>query len=117
MNKERAEIELGLLLKKAKNSISNELDNCFDWIDDETRKAKKLLDQIEKIQRQMPAIDAKLFNESRDCCDDLQTWIKRLQGHRESMLKNDQKIVVQTLDEMGSMNDGFKRSRNILFTK
>lgn len=115
--KERAEKEMQQLIAKTRKSIVNELDSCIDWIDGEKKKAKKLLEQIEKIQRQWPGIDAKLFNDSRDCCDDLRQWIKRLDEHRKSVLNNDDRLVVNTLDELGRANEGFQRSRKILFYK
>ncbi|OTF80430.1 hypothetical protein BLA29_010109 [Euroglyphus maynei] len=115
--KERAENEMRQLIVKTRKLIVNEMDSCVDWIDDEKKKAKKLLEQIEKIQRQWQGIDAKLFNDSRDCCDELRQWIKHLDEHRKGLLNNDDRMVVNTLDELGRANEGFQRSRKILFFK
>ena len=115
--KERIENEMKQLILKAKKLIAEELDSCVDWIDDEKKKSKKLLEQLEKLQRQYPDIDGKIFNESRDCCDELRQFQKRLDEYRKSILNNDDRMVVNTLDELGRANEGFQRSRKILFYK
>lgn len=117
MSVEKAERDLRQLIAKARKAMASELDTCVDWIDEESSKAKKIFEQIEKILRQSPGIDSKLFNETRDICDDLKNWIQTLTDHRNSVLNNEQRIMVQTLDELGAMNDGFKRNRKILFNK
>ncbi|XP_075679138.1 uncharacterized protein LOC113791422 isoform X2 [Dermatophagoides pteronyssinus] len=108
--KERIENEMKQLILKAKKLIAEELDSCVDWIDDEKKKSKKLLEQLEKLQRQYPDIDGKIFNESRDCCDELRQFQKRLDEYRKSILNNDDRMVVNTLDELGRANEGFQRS-------
>ncbi|KAH9416999.1 hypothetical protein DERP_011728 [Dermatophagoides pteronyssinus] len=115
--KERIENEMKQLILKAKKLIAEEFDSCVDWIDDEKKKSKKLLEQLEKLQRQYPDIDGKIFNESRDCCDELRQFQKRLDEYRKSILNNDDRMVVNTLDELGRANEGFQRSRKILFYK
>ena len=62
--KERIENEMKQLILKAKKLIAEELDSCVDWIDDEKKKSKKLLEQLEKLQRQYPDIDGKIFNDN-----------------------------------------------------
>ena len=100
------ERELNDLIWKAKQLIHIDINDNnknftkdYDWIEQNIQETAKLLKQIETLQQKnmaiiihsyMSIIDTKLFNESRDCCEQLQNWSKLLLEHRKRLQNDDQ---------------------------
>ncbi|XP_027194881.2 uncharacterized protein LOC113789528 [Dermatophagoides pteronyssinus] len=116
------ERELKNLILKAKKLIQNNADDDlpkdFDWIKQNIDSTEKLLKQIESIQQKnVSIIDTKLFNESRDCCEQLKNWSKLLLEHRKRIQNDDQKQMVQQLDQFSQQSNSFNITRKYFFNK
>ena len=75
-----------------------EFETCSQWIDREINRARKQQEQIERLQNH-PSITARLFNESRDCCDQIHSYIERLRFFRVALAANKKKFQIIFIEQ------------------
>ncbi|KAH9501938.1 hypothetical protein DERF_012747 [Dermatophagoides farinae] len=94
------ETQLIKLLNDAKKMMNEtKFETCTQWIDREIVRTKKQKEQIERLQNH-PSITARLFNESRDVCDQIHLYIERLRDFRSNMSRYGRQITVETTDDL-----------------
>lgn len=95
------ERDLNQLIKQARRLPTDDIEPCKDWIKQEMVRAQKLYDKINRLViRSTTIITSELFNEARDCCNQLDQWIKRL----EMNLKSTHGSTYHTLADLGKAN-------------
>ncbi|KAH7636521.1 hypothetical protein HUG17_10491 [Dermatophagoides farinae] len=104
---------------RSRQMIRNGLQPDLDWNEEKIIDSGKLLKEIEMIQRTMKminkTINVKLFNESRDCCEELKKFTKLLIEHRKQLKQIDHDQMLKSLDEWSEQNDNFGRIRKYFF--
>ncbi|OTF82472.1 hypothetical protein BLA29_010153 [Euroglyphus maynei] len=94
------ETQLIKLIKDVMKMVEQtEFETCTQWIDREIARAKKQQEQIERLQNH-PTITSKLFNESRDACDQIHFYIQRLRDFRTNMGKIGRQILIENPDDL-----------------
>ncbi|XP_027194022.2 uncharacterized protein LOC113788768 [Dermatophagoides pteronyssinus] len=95
------ESDLRKLISQARRLPSDDLEPCKDWTRQEIKRAQKLSEKINCLMiKSSTIITSELFNESRDCCNQLDQWIKRL----EMNLKSTNHSTYHTLADLGKAN-------------
>ena len=84
----KIENELYRLMIRSRQMIRNGLQPDLDWNEEKIIDSGKLLKEIEMIQRTMKminkTINVKLFNESRDCCEELKKFLINISKNTSS---------------------------------
>ncbi|KAH7638276.1 hypothetical protein HUG17_9382 [Dermatophagoides farinae] len=95
------ERDLQQLIKQARRLPTDDLEPCKDWTRQEMVRAQKLYEKINRMVIQStPVISSDLFNEARECCNQLDLWINRL----EQNLKSANHSTYHTLVDLGKAN-------------